>query len=138
MPKERSQDVRDLVLATQNRGVRADVIVEMFGVSASWARRVRQVFRDEGRTSALPRGGARHRKIDRDKLAALVRAKPDSTLRELKEGLGITCSDAAICAALKKLDLSYKKRQSMRPSRTAPMSRPGVSNGGSCSAPSTR
>lgn len=35
MPRERSQELRDLVLAAQDRGVRPGVIVEMLGVSES-------------------------------------------------------------------------------------------------------
>ncbi|TVQ51360.1 MAG: hypothetical protein EA377_12755 [Phycisphaerales bacterium] len=52
-------------------------IAHTFQVSPAWARRVRQTRREEGRTTPLPRGGARVIKIDMERLAELVREQPD-------------------------------------------------------------
>lgn len=133
MPAPYSQDLRDRVLAAFDRGETGATIAEMFQVSESWANRCRQVRREKGRTTPLPTGGRRHSKIDKEKLAALVREKPDSTLKELRDELGVRCVESAICMALKKLGLSYKKRRSTPRSRTAPTSRPRVSSGVSAS-----
>jgi transposase len=100
-----------------------------FQVSKAWARRVKQVWRETGRTTPLPRGGATYSKIDGARLAELVEEQPDATLRELRDRLGAECSESAICLALKRLNLTYKKRRSMRPSRIAPMLRSGVRAG---------
>ena len=117
-----SQDLRDRVLAAYDRGMKTKQIAETFAVSPAWARRVRQCRREHGRITPLPRGGARVIKIDMDRLAELVREQPDATLLELRDRLGVDCTESAICIALKRLGLSFKKRQSMRPNRIDPMS----------------
>jgi transposase len=124
-----SQDLRDRVLAAYDRGEPTRVIAEMFQVCPSWARRVKQTRRETGRTTPLPMGGATVVKIDRARLAELVKERPDATLRELTVALGNICTDTAVCMALKAMGLSYKKRRSTRPSRTGRMSRPGVNSG---------
>lgn len=43
-----SQDLRDRVLAAYNRGMQTRQIAEVFAVSASWARRVKQRRREAG------------------------------------------------------------------------------------------
>ena len=93
--------------------------------------------RETGRTRALPQGGARRIKIDPDRLAALVKEHPDATLKELRERLGVVCAESAICMALQRLKLSFKKRRSTRPSRTGPTSRPGGPSGGPISPRAT-
>jgi len=124
-----SQDLRDRVLAAYDRGERTRTIARMFQISPAWARRLKQTRRETGRTTPLPMGGATVVKIDRVRLAGLVRERPDATLRELGEALGNVCSDTAICMALKAMGLSYKKRRSTPRSRTARTSRPDVRTG---------
>ena len=67
----------------------------------------------------------------------LVEQQPDATLKELRDRLGIVCAESAICMALKRLKLSFKKRRFMRPSRTGPTSRNSGPTGGSGSLRST-
>ena len=124
-----SRDLRERVLAAYDRGERTKPIAKMFGVSPAWARRLKQTRRETGRTDPLPMGGATVVKIDMARLAELVQEQPDATLRELRERLGNVCSESAVCMALQRLGLSYKKRRSTRPSRTARTSRPGVRSG---------
>jgi transposase len=80
--------------------------------------------------AAPPRTRRRHRpthrrritrheaKIDRAKLAELVEQRPDATLLELADLLGVTCVKSAVWKALRQLKLSYKKSRSAPPSRT--------------------
>ena len=124
-----SQDFRDRVLGAYDRGMRTRDIAEVFQISPSWARRIKQRRRESGETAPRPMGGNRFEKIDRARLAELVRAQPDATLEELRRRLGARCALSAICAALRKLGLSFKKRRSMRPSRTAPTWRSGARSG---------
>ena len=56
--------------------------------------------------------------VDRDRLAELVKEKPDATLVELRDRLGISVTPWAICKALRELELTYKKSRSAPPSRT--------------------
>ena len=124
-----SQDLRDRVLAAYDRGEPTSTIAGMFQVSPAWARRLKQRRRESGETAPRPMGGATVIKIDMARLAELVRQQPDATLRELRERLGNVCGEPAICLALQRLGMSFKKRRSMRPSRTARMSPSGGRTG---------
>lgn len=123
-----SQDLRDRVLAAYDRGMRTQQIAEVFAVSKAWARRVKQRRREHGETSPRKMGGPGVIKVDRARLAELVAEHPDATGPELRELLGVACSDSAIYMALKGLNLSYKKRRSRRRSGTARTS----PNAGAC------
>ena len=128
--KPYSMDLRERVIGACDRGEPTKVVAKTFGVSPAWVRRLKQHRRERG--DIIPRngGGSRGRKIDRDRLTALVQQQPDATLVELRDRLGINVTPWAICKALRELKLSYKKSRSMRPSRIGPMSptpvRPGV------------
>ena len=128
-----SQDLRDRVLAAYDRGVPTGRIADLFRVSPAWARRVKQVRRETGRTTPLPMGGATFIKIDRARLTELVMEQPDATLEELRERLGVRCAISAVCMALKALDLSFKKRRCTRRSGTGRTWRRGVRAGGRAS-----
>jgi len=125
-----SQDLRDRVLAACDRGVRTQEIAEVFCVSTAWVRRLKQRRRETGETSPRRSGGPRVVKIDRARLAALVDEQPDATAKELRERLGVSCSESAVYLALARLGLSFKKRRSAPRSRTGPMLRIDVPRGG--------
>lgn len=121
-----SQDLRDRVLAAIDRGMPTKQIAEIFMVSPAWVRRVAQRRRVAGETTPRKMGGPGPIKIDRERLAELVREHPDATLAELRDMLGIDCAISSVSAALIKMGLSFKKRRSTPPSRSGPMSlRPG-------------
>ncbi len=125
-----SQDLRDRVLGCYDRGMSTKQIAYVMDVSPAWARRVKQCRRESGRTTALPQGGARRIKIDPVRLAALVNEHPDATLKELRDKLDIVCAESAICMALQRLKLSFKKRRSTPPSRIVRMWQRGEPSGG--------
>jgi transposase len=116
-----AQVLRDRVLAAYDRGMKTKRIADVFQVSPAWTRRVKQRRRETGETTPRPMGGATVIKIDLVQLARLVRRNPDATIKELHAMLGADCVESAVCMALKRLGLSFKKRRSMRPSRTARM-----------------
>lgn len=132
-----SDDLRDRVLLAYDRGMTTNQIAEVFQVSPAWARRVKQIRRETGRTRPLRPGGKRPSKIDCARLAQLVEAQPDATLKELRERLGIQCSLSAVWNALHKLRLSFKKSRSMPRSRTVPTCSSGVRSGCSGAPAST-
>lgn len=129
MARTYPQELRDRVLAAYDRGMQTNEIAELFDVSPSWARRLKQVRRETGRTSALPRGGARFIKIDLQRLQEQVQAQPDATLKELGERLQVDCWESSVHRALLRLDLTLKKRQSMPLSKIAPTSRKSGASG---------
>lgn len=122
MPAPFSNDLRTRVLAAYDRGMPTIQIARTFAVSPAWARRLKQRRRETGEVAARPMGGATIIKVDREKLALLVREQPDATLKELRDRLGVQCAQSTICAALKAIGMSFKKRRSTRRSRTGPMS----------------
>ncbi len=113
-----SQDLRDRVLSAYDRGMKTKQISLVFAVSSSWARRVKQRRRETGETTHRPMGAPIVIKVDRARLAELVREHPDATLVELREFLGVECALSTLCGALKELGLSFKKKRAMRRSRT--------------------
>lgn len=118
-----SDDLRTRVLAAYDGGMETADIARVFRVSRAWARRLKQRRRETGEVAARPMGGATHFKVDRERLAQLVREQPDATLKELRDRLGVRCAESTICMALKAMRLSFKKRRSTRPSRIVPTSR---------------
>jgi transposase len=105
-----AQDLRDRVLAAYDRGMKTKQISDTFQVSPAWTRRVKQRRRETGETTARPMGGATVVKIDLVRLAELVRQQPDATCKELRDKLGVACVESAICMALQRLGLSFKKK----------------------------
>lgn len=117
-----SQDLRNLVLAGRDRGLNTKWVADLFGVSASWVRRVMQRRREAGEVSPRARGGPKVIKIDLGRLRELVDEQPDATIKELHERLSVNCTKSAVAQALRRMGLSFKKRRCMRPSRTGLMS----------------
>lgn len=114
--KAYSIDLRERVIAAcESEGTKA--VAKRFGVSAAWVRRLKQHKRERG--DILPRtgGGSRGRKIDREKLAELVKQDPDATLVELRDRLGVQVTPWAICKALQELKITFKKSPSTLRSR---------------------
>ena len=125
-----SQDLRQRVLGAYDQGKKTKEIAKTFSVSPAWARRVKQVRREEARTAPLPMGGVRLIKIDLEQLRRLVEQQPDATIAELHQRLGVErCSESAVGMALARLGLSFKKRRFMLPSRTGRTLRKSVGTG---------
>jgi len=72
------------------------------------------------------------------RLGHLVAARPDATLQELREALGVDCTLVAIHYVLIRLGLTYKKRHSMPASKVARMWPKGGGVGAAGKAGSTR
>jgi transposase len=135
MPTPLPQEIRDRVLAAYDRGKQTKEIADTFGVSKAWARRVKQVRREENRTSRLPMGGVRVTKVDLAQLRELVGQQPDATTAELHRRLcggpgKVRCSASAVGMALRRLGLTYKKRRCTPPSRTGRTSPSNAGSGG--------
>ena len=107
-----SQDLRNRVLAAYDRGQQTHEVCKNFDVSPAWAKRVKQVRREQGRTTPLPMGGLRVVKIDLEQLRTLVEEQPDATIPELHRRLGLDrCCESAVGRALIRLGLTFKKRR---------------------------
>jgi len=90
---------------------------------------VKKLLQQRKRTGDI---GARHAysgrkpiivKAHESRMQTLLGQKPDMTLKELREALGLDCSLPAIHYALSDMGLTYKKRHSGPVSRTGQISR---------------
>jgi len=105
--KERRLEI--LAAAAEGMGTRA--IAQKFNCSESWVRRVKQEYREQGKTSpATTRKRAPKWHAERDRIRQLVEQYPDQTLQELKDRLGTTLSRTTLCVALKAMQLTLKKK----------------------------
>lgn len=114
-------DLRERVIAACDAGQQTKEVAQTFKVSPAWVRRLKQHRRERGDIVPRHGGGSRGRKIDRERLAALVQEKPDATLVELRDRLGIQVTPWAICKVLQELKLTFKKSRSTPPSKIGRM-----------------
>ena len=131
-----SLDLRKRILDACDAGHGTKEVARLFEVSPAWVRRLKQRRRELGTIRPLPYRHGPKPLLDchaREQLAELVRRRPDATLEELRAALPIKVSRTTVWNALAKLGLTFKKSQSMPPSKTGPTSRPGDESGTSSS-----
>jgi transposase len=142
MKKPISLDLRERIVAAydEKAGTREE-IAKRFKVSLGM---VKKLLAQRARTGDL---GQRYRYCGRKarlepehgrQMRALVAQEPDLTLEEIKQRLGLEYTVAAIHWVLTRMGLTYKKRRSMRPSRTGPMLPKPVAHGDAAKAGSIR
>jgi transposase len=114
-----SMDLRERVLKAWEASGDADEVAETFRVSRAWVHRLAQQLRETG--SIAPRKQTKFRSrvlaAQEERLKALVTAKPDATLAELREALPTTAALSTLWLALDRLRLTVKKNRTRR--RTA-------------------
>ena len=116
-------DVRNRMLKAYDAGQGTqEEIAQMFGVTRQCLAALLRRRQQTGSIAPKPHGGghpAAYQGRQLEQLRRLVQGQPDATLEELRERTGIRCSVVAVHNALVRLDLRFKKRRSMRASRTA-------------------
>jgi transposase len=119
-----SPELRRDVLAASELGATTHEIAFELGVSKAWVRRVKQEYREQGKTAAKatrdrPKEWERHA----DWIKAKVEARPDIYLWELqaaaKEELGWETCDMTFVRACRALRLTRKKRRGSPPNASA-------------------
>lgn len=110
-----SQDPRERVIAAAGDRGEASLreIAEELLVSISTVGRIIRRRRLTGSVEPSPRRDGRRPALDDDdlqRLGELVRERPDATLRELRDRLGIDRGIMAVARALKKLKITRKKK----------------------------
>jgi transposase len=137
-----SLDLRERILAAydEGEGTREDV-ARRFRVSLGMVKKLLQQRRHTG--SIAPRHHLAGRKprivqVHQRQMRTLLGQKPDLTLQELRNALGLECSLQAIHVVLGKMGLTYKKRLSAQRNRTARTSRGRGGAGAAGRAVSTR
>jgi transposase len=109
-----STDLRQRIVAAVERhdgSIRQ--LALRFGVNPSFITRLMKRHRLTGSVEPKPHGGGRRPAFDHEalrRLRRLVAEHPDATLPQLHQRLGGKGSVAAICRALRKLDITRKKK----------------------------
>jgi transposase len=104
--------VRKRIIEKYQSGLDTADIAEDYGYCLAGVRRVWQRFRETGSIAPLPRNSGRKPRFDAESLERLraeVEHRPDATLAELREAMGVTADLSGYCRALKKLGLTRKK-----------------------------
>jgi transposase len=122
-----SQDLRKRIIATVERGEGSSrQVAKRFLVSLSFVTRLLHHYRTTGSLEPKPHGGGRPPALgpaQLKRLRALIKKKPDATLEELRQGLGVDCSTMAIVRALKRLKITRKKKVLHAQERDSPEGR---------------
>jgi len=131
-----SLDLRERIVASyDNEEGTRDQIARRYRVSLGMVKKLLQQRRRTGFIGSLHHHSGRKPVIlasHRQAMRAALRRKPDLTLAELREAVGLACTLPAIHYVLADMGLTYKKRRSEPASKTAPTSsRPARSGGGS-------
>ena len=115
-----SMDLRTRVLTDSDCGLSSKELAERDHVSRAWVDALKQRRRETGAFAPFKQTKFRRRALveaEMERLAALVAARPDATLTELREALRTSAGLTTIWRTLNQLDLTFKKNRSRR--RTA-------------------
>jgi transposase len=137
-----SLDLRERIVASYDRQeATREQIATRYRVSLGMVKKLLQQRRRTGDIGPRHhRSGRRPTIVDvhHRQMRTLLGRKPDLTLKELRQAVGLECTLPAIHYALKKLGLTYKKRHSGPASRTVRTLRGHVGRGGGGKPASTR
>jgi transposase len=133
-----SLDLRERILTSYDRkaGTRLEIAVR-YRVSLGMVKKLVQQRRRTGDIRPQHFRSGRKPKVlagQQQQMRTLLGRKPDLTLKELRQAVGLSCTLPAIHYALQRLGLTYKKRHSMPVSRAGRTS-PGRGASGSASRP---
>jgi transposase len=127
-----STDLRRRVLKDCDAGVGTRAVAQKFSVSESWVRKLKQQRRETGSIEPLTAtpGPKPTLAPHADQLRELVRAAPGLSAEEYRDRLGVDVAAVTVWRALRRLDLTFKKSPSTRPSGAGPTSPPSGRRGG--------
>lgn len=112
MPHAYSMDFRQRIAQARDEGQTIAQIAKRFSVSPSFVEKLLQRQREQGTLAPKPHAGGRRPALTEahDKaLLTQLAAKPDTTLAELRESLGLTVSLSTLWSRLQRLGLTFKK-----------------------------
>ncbi len=114
-----SMDLRERVARAWDITGDAEEVAATFGVSRAWVHRLIQRRGETGSIAPRKQRKFRSRVLagQEAKLAALINARPDATLAELREALPTTAALSTLWLEIDRLGFSVKKNRTRR--RTA-------------------
>jgi transposase len=108
------------VIEFLGKGYSQRVAAEVFGLSTSTVSEWAKKYKETGEVKNKPLNRT-FKKVDPEKLEAYMQEHPDAYLREIAEVF--QCTDMSIFRALKKLNITRKKRRSDTASKSRSLSR---------------
>lgn len=114
--------VRRRIIEMYRRGDSTEEIADVFGYCVAGVRRIRQRYEETGSLEPRKTKPGRKPKLDaaaQQRLRQAVEARPDATLAELRQAVGMEADLAVYCRVLQQMGLTRKK------SRCTPLSRSG-------------
>ena len=115
-----SLDLRKRVLRAWDSGLDADSVAAKYEVSRAWVHRLVQRRRETGSIEPRKQTKFRGRVLSpqqEDRLGALITARPDATLAELREALPTTAALTTLWRTIGRFGFTVKKNGTRR--RTA-------------------
>lgn len=115
-----SMDLRSRVLRDSDAGMPSKEVAAKYAVSRAWVDRVKQRRRETGETTPRQQTKFRRRVLEgrEEYLAALISARPDATLVELRTALRTTAALSTLWREIDRLGFRVKKNGIRR--RTTP------------------
>lgn len=117
-----SMDLRARVLKDADAGLSSKELATRYHVSRAWVDALKQRRRETGAFAPLKQIKFRRRALaaaETDQLSALVAARPDATLAELRAALRTAAGLTTIWRTLNQLDLTLKKNRVRRRTTSA-------------------
>ncbi|HEV2986554.1 MAG TPA: IS630 transposase-related protein [Vicinamibacterales bacterium] len=114
-----SMDLRERVARAWDLSGDAEEVAATFGVSRAWVHRLIQRRRETGSIAPRKQTKFRSRVLagQQGRLAALINARPDATLAELRDALPTSAALSTLWREIDLLGLTVKKNRTRR--RTA-------------------
>jgi transposase len=110
-PKAYSMDLRKRLIEAREEGQTIAQVAKRFAVSPSFIEKLQQRRRESGTLEAKPHGGGRQPLLSpehNERLRVLLREKPDTTLVELRQKLGIKVHLSTLWYRLQRLHLTFE------------------------------
>jgi transposase len=107
-----SMDLRTRVLRDSEGGLASKDVAVKYAVSRAWVDRVKQRKRETGETAPRTQTKFRGRTLTDEqetRLVALITARPDATLAELRTALPTTAALSTLWRAIDRRGLTVKK-----------------------------
>ena len=108
-----SKDLRERVAKAWDESGDADEIAATFSVSRAWVHRLIQRRRETGSLAPRQQTKFRSRVLagQEGQLAALIAARPDATLAEIREALATSAALSTVWLEIDRLGLTVKKNR---------------------------
>lgn len=115
-----SNDLRKRIIDAINNGDKVVDITKRFSVGVRFVYSLLRRFLDTGSYEAKKRSGGAPRKIspyDEIKIQQIIEKNPNATLEEIKEEAELKVSLATIHRAIKRMNITFKKKHFIHKSK---------------------